>query len=164
ARGSAAILASKDYIKGHFWGYSWRFLAVILLSVIISLLLGLTGKISPQVSAVISAVYSFLLVPFLSVYFFLLYLNLKALQPEYQPAISVKRRLKLWSLIALAVIGIVGWYFYIGNSIGFDFVKYMLLNRLDPATVQQTAPSPGYNNLPAIQVAPPPQALPDNYR
>lgn len=164
SRGSAAILASKDYIEGHFWAYFWRFFAVIIISAIVSLLLGLTGKISPQASSVISALYSFLLVPFLSVYFFFVYMDLKVLKQEYQPVIHVKRRLKLWSLVILAVISVAGWYFYIGSSIGFDLVKYMLINRLEPAATQQTTQTPNYGNLPAIQVAPPPQALPDNYR
>ncbi|MBU6447298.1 hypothetical protein KGQ24_00450 [Patescibacteria group bacterium] len=163
-RGSAAVLASKDYVKGIFWPYFWRFSTVILLAAIISFLLGLIGKMSPQVSAVISALYSFLLVPFLSVYFFLLYLNLKAIKSGYHPVIPAKRRLKLWSLIIFAIAAVIAWYLYLGNSIGFDLVKYMLINRLNPTPVQQTQQSSGYGNLPSIQVAPPPQALPDNYR
>lgn len=163
-RGSAAVLASKDYVKGNFWGYFGRFFTVILLTAIISFLLGLIGKINPQVSAVISALYSFLLVPFLSVYFFLLYLNLKAIKPGYQPVISAKRRLKLWSLIIFAAVAVIGWYLYLGNSIGFGLVKYMIINRLRPTAVQQIEQPSGYGNLPAIQVAPPPQVLPNNYR
>ncbi len=162
-RGSSAMLVSKDYVKGYFSAYMNRFFVVLILAAAVSFVLGLIGRINVQLSSAVSAVYSLLLVPFISIYFFNLYLSLKALKSDYQPAVTGKRRLKLWSVVILAIAAVIGWYIYLGGSIGYDLVKYMLFKRLQPpAAIQQTSTQVQNYSLPPLQTNP--KALPDNYR
>jgi hypothetical protein len=78
--GMAALNQSKNYVKGRWGDVAWRLFFVILGLIIIQIVIGLLFRGS--LGGIISAILNFLYVPFITVYEYLLYKNLKETMPS----------------------------------------------------------------------------------
>jgi len=87
--GMAALRQSKSYVKGRWGAVAWRLAAAALIVIIIQIAINLI--LPKTIASILSFVWAFLILPFFSVYIFLLYKNLKesmnilALTPPAEP-------------------------------------------------------------------------------
>ncbi len=112
-RGMAALLKSKNYVRGHFWPVLGRGAALVAAFMVITLLLGLIP--AGQLLAT-------LLMPFMFIYFFLIYRDLKALKnsEDVTPAAGEKTMWlsvgTLGNVLLLLALVLPLWSLYTENS------------------------------------------------
>lgn len=83
--GIAALLKSRDYVKGHWWNVFWRFLSIaVLVCVVLYIVVAISGLSGNKESGFLLQYFlsSLFLVPFLNIYFFLIYENLKKIKSD----------------------------------------------------------------------------------
>src|SRR3989338_1153580 len=117
-RGLDALLKSKEYVRGRFWGVLGRivFMFTLFMMVVYAPLIvfgfeteerGLlfSGVISsPLVGSILTNIFSFILGPLFSLYYFVLYRNLKALKGEFVYFASRRARVNFSLVGALGVV------------------------------------------------------------
>ncbi|MBU3964115.1 hypothetical protein KJ591_01675 [Patescibacteria group bacterium] len=121
-KGSGALFRSKCLVRGKFWKILWRFLILGLiigagLFLVFSLIyFGSANKhIEYQINEVMGYLIQLFILPFVIIYAFLIYKNLKKIKATIPCQESLKRRKIKYILPGLLGIGIIG----LGISISF---------------------------------------------
>ncbi len=115
AKALSAVQRSQDYIKGNWWKVFWRGLFIMVLFVLYYIVAGLIitalGKIPGAggviISQLVSLVASVVVSPFLVVYLYKIYENLRAIKGESQiPADKSSKWLIILSVVVVALFGV----------------------------------------------------------
>ena len=105
-KGFGAMMTSKEYIRGYWWDVLGRFLVLALLGAafqMLALLIVLAGGESLQ--RLVGALVNLVFTPFVFIYIYLIYKNLKELKP--QVASSPAPEEKKGFFVAAAILGLV---------------------------------------------------------
>ena len=149
-KGMDAILKSREYIRNYWWQVFWRglFLAVVMVGVIVvvfifSILIKLVSSFligELAIKDVLNLIINFAsvtIVPFITIYSFLIYDNLRKIKGdfEFKPSAKAKK-----SFVALVVLGILPAVLVIGGIISTFSIIFSSLNISKSGT-----PAPIYN-------------------
>ncbi|MBI2594852.1 MAG: hypothetical protein HYW38_01160 [Candidatus Colwellbacteria bacterium] len=106
-KGMNALLRSREYVRGYWWQVFGRQIVLVLVALAAVLGLGFIGAIlaADEGAAFVINLFTLILAPFITVYLYMLYQNVKSLKPEVagQPATG-PRGFFYFS----AVLGVVG--------------------------------------------------------
>lgn len=118
-KGMNALLRSREYVRGYWWQVFWRQAALILVAGAAALVIGFLGAVLTRGSEagidIILNLLTLMFAPFVTVYLYALYQNLKLLKPEVagQPPqgprgfFYVSAMLGVVGIIALVIVGIL---------------------------------------------------------
>jgi hypothetical protein len=116
-KGFAALLTSREYIRGRFWQYFWRVIAVYLPLIVLSIIIGFARNNSYTLTLRgLLNVASFLATPFYLTYSFVLYEHLKKLRGAVKPDEAKGTKI---ATIVVPVIGYLIFLLIVGSLITF---------------------------------------------
>ena len=105
-RGMAALVQSREYVRGYGWAVFGRYvLAAVLVGIVGGIFSGLASPLLAAVRGVIPLCFEALALPFMLSFIHLLYRDLAAAKPELASAPAPTRRRFLLTSIILGVIG-----------------------------------------------------------
>lgn len=104
-KGMDALQASTELVRGHWFAVWWRIVVAGLISVTASIMVSILVSILqlPYESAISGVIIATFVTPFVYIYTFKLYNELKDLKGNYT---FVRRNTYSWSFLAIAIVGI----------------------------------------------------------
>ena len=79
-RGMRGLLKSKEYVRGYFWDVFFRLALIVLAAFVIGMIFGIVGSIFPAFEIASNLVNAFIIGPFCAAYFYLLFMQMRALK------------------------------------------------------------------------------------
>lgn len=119
--GFAALMKSKEYVRGKWFAVFWRLICVTIFvsvgSVILGLILGAFTGIAPKspiipiINSILLFIYSLITWPFAILYFSCIYDDLRMSRGNFDFQPSQKSKILFWILVAFSVFSIIGIVF-----------------------------------------------------
>jgi len=105
-KGMEAMMASKEYVRGYWWPILGRLAVLVLVGFLFYLVLSIPGIIlGSNLGQLMNAVADVVFTPFIFIYAYLIYKNLKSLKPEVATS-PTPRENRGW-FAAAGVLGVV---------------------------------------------------------